>query len=200
MTAPIYATLPDLRARLDRTDTSRDDELTARLVTASRQVEIDTGRTHGYNLDDTATAKVFNPRHRVVRDRDGERLLIPDIGDLTGLVVELGRDTSWTAITEYETGPDNAFDDGWAIEWLFRPLRAWQEWATQRVRVTARWGWPAVPAAITEATLLYAHRLYRRKSSPEGVAGFSDQGAVRVGRYDADYERLLSPYKRGAFG
>jgi len=43
-----------------------------------------------------------------------------------------------------------------------------------------RWGWTAVPAAVTEATLILAAKIWKRKNSPEGVlGGWSEYGAVR---------------------
>jgi hypothetical protein len=65
------------------------------------------------------------------------------------------------------------------------------------VRVTARFGWPEVPVAVREATILQASRLFTRLDSPLGVAGFGDMGAMRVSRFvDPDVEMLLQPYRR----
>lgn len=52
-----------------------------------------------------------------------------------------------------------------------------------------------VPAALREATLLLTSRLFRRRLSPEGVAGFGDFGAVRVTRLDPDIETMITPYR-----
>lgn len=43
-----------------------------------------------------------------------------------------------------------------------------------------------VPHTIRLAVLMQASRWFRRRLSPEGVAGFSDFGAVRVTRIDPD--------------
>lgn len=50
-----------------------------------------------------------------------------------------------------------------------------------------------IPATLREATLLLTSRLFRRRLSPEGVAGFGEFGAVRVGVVDPDIERLITP-------
>lgn len=42
-----------------------------------------------------------------------------------------------------------------------------------------------------EAILLLASRLYKRRLSPEGVAGWNDLGVVRVLASDPDIVRLL---------
>lgn len=43
-----------------------------------------------------------------------------------------------------------------------------------------------VPQTIRLAVLMQASRWFRRRLSPEGVAGFGDFGAVRVSRLDPD--------------
>jgi hypothetical protein len=137
-----------------------------------------------------------------VRGRDGWKLLVDDIGTLDGLVVEIGDPVSdtWTAITDYQAGPSDALAKRRPIEWLLRPYVPWTCWAGQRVRITSRWGWPAIHIKINQATLLRAHRLARRKDSPEGVAGFNDMGVVRLGRYDPDYDKLIKPFLAPGFG
>lgn len=191
-----YATLQELKARLRVTANTDDVELQDKLTAASQQIEEDCGRK--FWLDSQATARVYDPRERIVRlpFDPAEKLLVDDIGDATGLTVEVGTSAGWTAITDYRTGPDNAIARGRPVTWLLRPLVPWV-WGPvflQQIRVTAIWGWPAVPAAIKEACLLRAARLYRRKASPEGVAGFGDLGVVRVSRNDPDYESLIAPY------
>ena len=47
---------------------------------------------------------------------------------------------------------------------------------------------------MTEATLLHAGRLYKRPGSPEGVAGSSEWGLVRIPHFDPDVKALLAPY------
>jgi len=65
------------------------------------------------------------------------------------------------------------------------------------VRVEGTFGWPAVPDAVREATILQASRLFTRLDSPLGVAGFGDMGAMRVSfKGDPDVLMLLAPYRR----
>lgn len=53
------------------------------------------------------------------------------------------------------------------------------------------------PEAIRTAILLKGHRLYKRSSSPEGVAGFDAQGeAFRILASDPDIEALIGRYLR----
>ena len=62
--------------------------------------------------------------------------------------------------------------------------------------------WPTDPddhpgrlAATEEAIFLMAHRVWARKGSPEGAAGFSGTGElIRVTRSDPDVEFFLHPW------
>jgi hypothetical protein len=47
---------------------------------------------------------------------------------------------------------------------------------------------------VQQAILLLAARLYKRRNSPEGVAGWEDLGAVRIIARDPDIERLIEQY------
>lgn len=47
------------------------------------------------------------------------------------------------------------------------------------------------PEDIRAALMMQAQRLFARRSSPTGVAGYSDVGPVYVSRWDPDVERLL---------
>lgn len=196
-----YATLAQLRRRARVSDPSEDTELSERLTAASRQVDRDTGRR--YWLDSVASSRVINPLGRVVAERDGEVLLVPDIGSSTGLVVEVGSGSSWSALTvgtDVELQPTDALDEDEPVTALLRSWGRWTASPVSRVRVTALWGWPAVPAGITEATLLMALRLYRRRDSPEGLAGAGELGVATVLSYDSDYTRSVRPFVRQEFG
>lgn len=61
--------------------------------------------------------------------------------------------------------------------------------------VTGTWGWPAVPAAVVQATRIMVSRIMKRQESPQGVAGFGEFGVVRISRIDPDVLSLLAPYR-----
>lgn len=63
----------------------------------------------------------------------------------------------------------------------------------ERVQVTARWGWAAVPPEVKEACMIKAARLARRKDAPEGEAGgYGVMGRVTFSpREDFDVLGLL---------
>lgn len=195
-----YATLDELKAQLSiqTDDTTRDALLTKALKSASRGIDRSTGRR--FWLDNTPVARTYRLEGRVVCERDGDVLLVDDIGDVNSLVVEsatVGGGT-YTALTGYETTPDNALADGYAITGLLKPHGVWGTTST-RIRVTAKFGWPAVPDDITQACLIQATRLYKRKDSPEGIIGSAEWGVRNLSRRDPDVWALIEPYTLPGF-
>lgn len=64
-------------------------------------------------------------------------------------------------------------------------------WVEDRVYVEPDAGYGRRHPEVTEAILLMASRLYARRNSPEGVAGWGDLGVIRVVAADPDIEALL---------
>lgn len=196
-----YATRDDLKAQLgvEADDTSRDALLDKALAAASRGIDRATGRR--FWLDDTPTARTYRLHQRVCREEDGDVLLVDDIGSTTGMTVESASTGggTFTAVTGYETTPDNALTDGYPVTGLLRPLSIWGT-AFTRIRVTARFGWPAVPDDVTQACLIQATRLYKRKDSPEGIIGSAEWGVRNLSRRDPDVWALIEPYILPGFG
>lgn len=183
MAVTTYTDLVTLKAHLKITDASDDAKLNRVITSASRGIDKFTGRR--FWIDDAPTARTYRPGRRVTWDRDGMLLMIDDVASASGLVVETGTTGNWTAITDYETNPENALAKAEPITGLLR-LAWWFGGYGLRLRVTATWGWPAVPAEVVEATIIQAARLYRRKDSPEGVLGNADWGGIHVARIDPD--------------
>jgi hypothetical protein len=189
------------RLSIDPDDPTRDEELCDFLDAASRGIEINTNRRQFW-LAPTPTARVYSVYGRVTRIYTGAGytyvLDIDDIGSTVGMVVEIGSSLTgaWTVVTDYATGPDNALADRRAIE----TLRRRGGWGCDEVRVTARAGWPAMPAVVQQATQLQASRLNHRRDSPAGFVGTPDIGLVRLGRLDPDVEVLLEKLRKIAIG
>jgi hypothetical protein len=149
----------------------------------------------------SATARVFHPLN-------GRAVDVDDFSTTTGLVVATDTtgdgtyDDTWDS-DDFELDPANGLRHGQtfpftrirAVEGRMFPVVHRRRFS---VEVTARWGWADVPGPVTQATLIKAARLFRRKDSPEGVAGFGDFGVVRVStRDDPDVIMLLGDYVRG---
>lgn len=190
MTTTGYATLAQLKRMRNIADDQSDELLTLALGAATSAIDKITGRSFG-GADASATARTYTTRGRIVTDLDGDRLLVDDIATDTGLTVGVGDGVTFTPVTDYLTGPDNAAVLGRPITSLRRDRGAWID---SQVQVAAVWGWPAVPDDIALATLLLASRLYLRRNTPEGVATSTDWGPMRLTGTDPDVQRLIAPY------
>lgn len=200
MATTIYADLATLKESLGVgvTDVADDNQLTKALNGASRAIDRVTDRR--FWIDDAVSARVFRPERRTVRTPGGEHLLlVDDIATEVGLIVETGSAPTWAAVTGFETDPENAIVKGEPITGLLQPVGQWPCSRGQRVRVTAKWGWPAVHADIEQACLILARRLFHRKDSPAGVMGAQDW-VVNLARRDPDVQSLIENFKLHGFG
>jgi hypothetical protein len=187
----IYASLTDLKlAAGEITESTRDALLQLALASASRSIDQYCGRR--FYPDKVASARQFRTDGATVCGPDGELLFIDDLSTTTGLSVEVGDGTTFTAITNYLTEPANASAKNWPVTGL---RRTFGFWTTARVKVTGLWGWPGIPDEVAQATLLQASRLFNRRNSPEGVLGNAEWGLVRVTRVDPDVASLVQPYQ-----
>lgn len=184
-----YATLVELKTQLRITNTADDTELQAKLTTASRRIDRDTGRR--FYLDSGVSARTYALTHDT-------KLIVDDFSTTTGLIVQVGDGTSWSTVgsTRYRVSPSNNIVDGKAAYLIERVNSCWPIGVYPLAQITAKWGWPSVPDEIKAATLLVAARLFRRKDSPEGIRGSNDLGFVRLSRQDPDYDALIGPYVR----
>lgn len=69
---------------------------------------------------------------------------------------------------------------------LERALDASTSWVRERVYART-----FESDEVQEAIVLLANRLYKRRQSPEGVAGWSDLGVIRILARDPDVAMLL---------
>jgi hypothetical protein len=189
-----YCTLNEVKAALRITDALDDTLLENSVEAASRRIDGECSRR--FYLDGSTTARTY----AVGR---ADMLILDDIGTATGLVVKVDDDadgtfeTTLTVGVDYQLEPSNAIVQGEPLT-LIRALdRGFPVAANGRnlIEVTARWGWPSVPDAIREATVLLASRQFKRYDSPLGVAGFGDLGAIVVRRIDPDVAAMISPYR-----
>lgn len=190
-----YATLPELKERLDIGDTTDDTRLTASLASASREIEAWCGRQ--FNNAGTASPRVY----RVGR---GDLLTVDDFSTTSGLVVAADDnddgafETTW-ASSDYQLEPLNGVVSGVA-GWPYYRIRAVgsRTFPTGHLRsavqVTAQWGWATVPAPVKEACMMIASETFKAGDAPFGVAGFGEFGPVRV-RMNTQAQTLLAPYR-----
>lgn len=198
-----YTTVADVRNQFSDTSLKLDVSQLERAINAtSRAIDRFCGRRFWQDAD--VVARVYRPRY-------ADHVFVDDISTDTGLIVKTDTtddgtfDTTWDA-ADYDLEPRNldvvaSGDTGdpfawWqlvAIDDKAFPLSA----RRATLQVMARFGWSAVPDDVTEAAIIKASSLFRRKEAPFGVAGFGDFGAVRISRTgDPDVVDLLHPYQR----
>lgn len=189
----------DLKAQLGNIGTQHDSVVTFAVNAANQAVVQYCGRDFDKVAEASETVRVF-------RSRTDCRAVVDDFWSTTNLVVKTDDDddgtyeTTW-ASTDYQLEPLNGRANGITVPYYRIVAVAARRFPTCNLRtsvqVTAAWGWTAVPAAVFEATLMKAARLFHRKDSPQGVAGFDQFGAVRLSRSeDGDVMSLLDPFRR----
>ena len=122
--------------------------------------------------------------------------------------IAVGGDT--TPTVEQAAYPDDAdlwetVDGGWwlgprspeygwpYVEFVVRSPRSWQGF----IRVTADFGWDAVPAPVQRACHRLAARIMNREDSVMGIQTSTEFGkAISFARPDPDTARLLRAYKK----
>lgn len=186
-----HVTLQDLRDFIGLSDSvsASDADLTRAISAASDKVNGWCGRE--FVVAGSAAAKVYS-------FRPGSTYLpVNDIATATGLIVEWSSDyTTWTTVTaDWHLGPLQP-RTGHPYTCL-EPNYPGTCWYGAYARVTASYGWTAILDGVKQATLMEAHRLWRRRTSPTGTEGVSDFGPVRVStRPDPDIAALLSDFDR----
>jgi hypothetical protein len=190
-----YATLAQVKSALRISDSIDDSILEMAVESASRAIDGHAAR-HFYSTG-TATRLYAADDSFIVQTDDiaGTAIVLQTSSAGDGVF-----DTTFTTI-DYQLEPLNGKVDG--LDVPFTRIRAVEnflfpvEVEQALVKVTAVFGWPAVPIAITQATIIQASRIYKRLESPLGVAGFGDLGAISVTRdLDPDVAQLVAPYRR----
>lgn len=190
MATGTYVELEVVRRNLnirDQSDTQDDDIIDAAVRAAARAVDLLCNRRTGFAPDTEASTRTYRASGPVV--------FIDDVCSLDDFAIgTYAGSSTWTPDTTFDTAvqlePFNALLDGWPFDRITGG--SWYG----LIQVTAKWGWPETPPDIIQATKQLSERLFARKDSPAGVAGWDAMGqAVRLGRNDPDVQMLLSPYK-----
>lgn len=198
----LYCSLVEFREYISE-DPSQNDHDTGHLLvleSASRAVDLYCGFPPGrFMLDDTVSARTYYAW-------DPWTLTIDPVGTLTGAVVKTGTGngtfgTTLTLTTNYVFEPSNALADGEPVTRI--RLADGSRWPTStygapNVQVTARWGWPEVPAPVKQATMQAAAEQWFRRNAPAGFVQTVEFGPIRLSRDAmASVSSLLNPYQPG---
>lgn len=192
-----YATLAQLKDRLGISDTQDDLTLNDALSSASRGIEAECHRQ--FNDAGTESARVYYPLASGLVRTD-------DFQSSAGLIVatDPGSDgtfeVTWTS-TGYELKPLNGIVNG-QTGWPYNRIVAvpssglyFPDTGRASVKVTARWGWAAVPTPIKVATLILAEDLAKLKDLPFGSGGYGEWGRIKA-RENPNVLLRIMPYVR----
>lgn len=192
-----YSTVAEMKAALGIAvaDVVDDTALALALESASRMIDRHTNRK--FWQDPVAVVRRYQFSANGAADVD-------DISTATGLVVDVDQDKDgvyeevWVLGTDFDLYPLNALAEGSPATFLgSRGTRTLPK-GPGTVQVTARFGWPAVPVEIRQATLIQAIRLHQRRHSPYGIAGSPEVGSEMrlMAKLDPDVEVLVRPLVR----
>lgn len=206
--APSYATVDDLRDFVRIDDAADDTLIEMALAGASRSIDYACDPRPGYwrqfGRTDDVEDRYYTPSRRGydVPIRDHWVAQTDDIASLVGLLVaaDVTGDGGYVSISGVTLLPRNAEQHGlpWTSILFAGSTMPIPPLVAESVKVTAEYGWPMIPDAVREATLLQASRLVSRRDAPFGVAGSPETGSeVRLlARLDPDVEQLIRPYVR----
>lgn len=197
----LYATPQMIKSRvgIPASDTTNDQELHGACYAASRQIEQYCGRFFWRTL--ATEARAFETRDLYTVDFGP----FNDVVQVASLKTDNDGDgvfeTTWSA-SDYELAPFNnvsgpetqPYTQVKGISRSFPITIYGFNQRTHRVQITGVYGWPSVPAAITEATRVLASELFKLKDAPFGVASFGEYGAIRV-QQNPMVALLANPYR-----
>jgi len=196
-----YCTLADLKAALRVQDSIDDSLLELAIESASREIDGYCERV----FYSTSVTRVYAPTNIYTVTTDD----IISVTTLKSSSDGVTYDITWQT-SDYQLEPLNNVAGG-LVGSPFTRIRATGDYLMPTfsvgtfyegealIQVTGVFGWSAVPAAIRQATVILAMRLFKRLDSPMGVIS-NDLGSMRVGRVDPDVEALLSPFRKVSAG
>lgn len=195
-----YISSDQLKASLSmQGQTFADEDISIAKSTASRVVDDITERRFWAD-DDATQIRYYTPRSLY-------RVDIDDLITLTAVDVDRNRDgvfeTALTLHTHFELEPLNAAADDRPFEQLVFTAAGQSRiygCSGRSIRVTGRFGWPALPAEVQSITKLLATRYLNRQrgSAVFGMvtAGQDSAAIARIARSDPDVMNALSRVTR----
>jgi hypothetical protein len=195
-----YCSLADLKAALRVQDSIDDSLLELAIESASREID---GYCERVFYSTTGT-RVYAPTNIFTVTTDD----IISVTTLKSSSDGVTYDITWTT-SDYQLEPLNGVAGG--LSTPYTRIRATGNYLMPSfsvgtfyelealIQVVGVFGWSAIPAAIRQATVILAMRLFKRLDSPMGVIS-NDLGSMRVGRQDPDVEALVAPFRKVSAG
>lgn len=176
-------------------DNEDDTTLAWCATAASKWIRGKTGRSFNIEAAQTVSARYFQPlAHYLVR--------VDDCYDLATIVVATDEAddglyaTTWDA-TDFQMNPVGGIGPTGETGWPFTKIVAVSTKTfpfnmRTSVKVTAKWGWEALPGDVFEAALMVAAEMHKAKSG--GMEVFTADGNFMPQRQNRIVRDLLTPY------
>jgi len=191
-----YATLAQFKAAVGITDSTDDTALQAVLDATDTLIDLYCDRKTGFG---TASET------RYYTAEDYEYCLTDDLVSVTTLQTDDDAngtyETTWTSGTDYVLAPRNAALDGFPYTEIDTSVtwpRNFPKDVYLGVKVVGVFGFPSVPAAVTQAEIIQAGAVWNSRTAPFGVIGSADLGGIlRMSRaLHPEAALILEPYRK----
>ena len=191
-----YATLAQFKAAVGITDSTDDGALQNVLDATDTLIDLYCDRKTGFG---TATET------RYYTAEDYQYCLTDDLVSITTLQTDDDAngtyETTWTSGTDYVLAPRNAALDGFPYTEIDTSVtwpRNFPKDVYLGVKVTGVFGFPSVPAAVTQAEIIQAGAVWNSRTAPFGVIGSADLGGIlRMSRaLHPEAALILEPYRK----
>jgi hypothetical protein len=189
-----YATLAAFKSAVGITDTTDDDALQAVLDATDLLINNYCDTKVGFGQ--TSTQVRYYTTNSLLYVLTDPIVSISELRvDITGLG---GYDQVWDS-SQYILAPRNAPLDGRPYTEIDTNINQVRVFPTtySAIKVTGIFGWPAVPAAVTQAAIQQAGAVWASRTAPFGVIGSQDMGnMIRMSRaLHPEAQVLLEPYR-----
>ena len=191
-----YATLAQFKAAVGITDNTDDTALQNVLDATDTLIDLYCDRKTGFG---TASET------RYYTAEDYQYVLTDDLVSVTTLQTDDDAngtyETTWTSGTDFVLAPRNAALDGFPYTEIDTSVtwpRNFPKDVYLGVKVVGVFGFPSVPAAVTQAEIIQAGAVWNSRTAPFGVIGSADLGGIlRMSRaLHPEAALILEPYRK----
>lgn len=175
-----YITRPGLKSRMDLDDSTEHDAYVDEVIAAvTTEVREHCGRD--FNDSGSVSARRYRPRRP-------DEVFIHDFHTTAGLIVQTDDDddgvfeTTWVEGTDFELHPLDGIHNG-VPGWPYNHIVAvggkrFRFSFRANLRVSARWGWAAVPDLVKTAAYILGQDTFQLRDSRLGIAGSDAFGSI----------------------
>jgi hypothetical protein len=188
-------TAANLREHLGIGDSVDDQSIAWAVAAAQRQVRTYCGRSFEVDAAQSATARYFAPLSPY-------QVMIDDAWQITQIATDDNDNGTWSAVWssgDWFAHPSGGIGPDGLSGWPYTEIAAvstlplFPPAMRPSVKVTAKWGWTALPDDVFLATLMVGAELFRAKSGGSDV--FTADGQFVPIRRNAVLRDLLAPYR-----